>query len=188
MPEKTVEERVAELEDLQSGAKARRLKLQSQVKALEIISRRHVRKSKKQVLKGIFLPTPICGVSTPDTDGVVFRAMMPCYGTIIRASFDIEGVENLEQAVKLQMEVNIGNDLYVRDFVTKKAVEENVELPIFGLSKVTIRVVSANVEGLVWTTLLFLPDTSVATIRKLPGEEVGDAEETGTQTEAPGEG
>jgi len=161
---KTIEERVADLK----GTDVKR-----RIKTLETIVRRQSRVKQKKI-SGILFPFPICGCSIPDSDGVVFRAMLPCDGMIVRAAVDVVGIEKIEGGATLQAELEIEKDVYIRDMsVREPMIFFDPKLPVTAGAKITVRVTSGNVEGLVWVSFLFIPEVSDAKVRKLLAEDQG---------------
>ena len=169
--EKTLEERVSELESLD---------VKERVKTLEVAARRAAR-VKKKTLTGIVFPFPLYGCQVPDAEGVVFRAMLPCDGELISATIDVGAVESPEKPVTIRAEVMIDNDVYVRDFsLTKPRVGFNLDLPMLAGSKLTISLTSADKGLPIWIGMLFMPTISDAVVKKIIVEGRKDAEETGT--------
>ena len=161
---KTLEERMAELEGMD---------VKKRIKTLETVALRQARVKQKRI-SGILFPFPVCGCSIPDSDGVVFRAMLPCDGMIVKVAVDVVGIEKIEGGVTLQAELEIEDDVYARDMpVRKPMIFFDPELPVIAGAKITVRVTSGNIEGLVWVSFLFIPEVSDAKVRKLLAEDQG---------------
>jgi len=161
---KTIEERVEDLKGTD---------VKKRIKTLETLVLRQARVKQKRI-SGILFPFPICGCSIPDSDGVVFQAMLPCDGVIVKAAVDVVGIEKIEGGATLQAELEVEKDIYVRDMsVRKSMVFFNPELPITAGSKIKVRVTSGNVDGLVWVSFLFIPEVSDAKVRRILAEDQG---------------
>lgn len=159
---KTLEERITELE----GTEAK-----TRIKALETVAKRQARKKVKK-LSGIIFPLPLCGCQVPDEKGTVFQAMVPCDGTIIVAIVKVDGEVTPDKPITMQAEVEIENDVYVRDFdMLKQRLEVELLLPALKGACIKVRVLSGVVEDLVWISLLFLPEVSNAVIKKIIMED-----------------
>jgi len=162
MAKKAMEDYLAEIKEGNVAAR---------VKSLEVAAMRQARVKQKKI-SGVLFPFPICGCSIPDSDGVVFQAMLPCDGMIVKAAVDVEGVEKIEGGATLQVELEVENDMYVRDMPVKKPrVFFDPELPVMAGTKIKVRVTSGNVEGLVWVSFLFVPEISNAKVRKILAED-----------------
>ena len=162
MAEKTVEDRIAELESL---------KVAKRVKALEAVTLRQARlKAKKKTITGILFPYPISGYGQPSEDEVVFRAIFPCDGTIVSAIVEVEGaLTDQDNPPTITAQLTIEKDVYDRQFEIRKKVSDiELGLPIMKGSKLLIRA-DMRLEG-VWTGLLFIPAVSDAVIKKIVEE------------------
>jgi len=156
---KTLEERVAELEGTEVNMR---------VRTLDLIAKREARqKAKKKTLTGILFPYPIMGYGKPGEDGVVFRAIFPCDGTIINAVVEVEGaLTDQDNPPVVTAQLTIESDVYDRQFEIRKKVSDiEIDLPVLRGAKLQIEA-DKRLEG-VWVGLLFVPAVSDALIRKI---------------------
>jgi len=159
MAEKTLEERVAELEGTNVNMR---------VRALEVVTERQARqKAKKKTLTGILFPYPITAFGQPGEDGVVFKAIFPCDGMLVSAIVEVDGpLGDQDNPPTIDAQLTIEKDVYDRQFeIRNKVSEVNLDLPVLKGAKLQI-VADKRFEG-VWTGLLFVPAVSDAVIRKI---------------------
>jgi len=159
---KTLEERVAELEG--AGVNMR-------VRALEVVAKRQARqKAKKKTFTGILFPYPIMGFGEPGEDGVVFKTIFPCDGTLVNAVIEVEGaLTDQDNPPTITAQLTIERDVYDRQFdIRKKVSDIELDLPVLRGAKLQIEA-DKRLEG-VWVGILFIPAVSDAVIRKIVEE------------------
>jgi len=166
---KTLEERIAELEG--TGVNMR-------VRALEVVAKRQVRQmAKKKTLTGILFPYPIMGFGEPGEDGVVFKAIFPCDGTIVNAIIEIEMEEalaNQDNPPIITAQLTIEKDVYDRQLEIRKKVSD-IELDLPVLRGAKLQVEADKRLGGVWVGFLFVPAVSDALIRKIVEKSAEEA-------------
>lgn len=159
--EKTLEERIAELEGQDVGTR---------MKALEVVAKRTAKKKAKKIA-GILFPYPISGCAVPDAEGAVFKTIFPVDGSLIRAVVHAE-IKSPDNPLELEAFLEVDSDTYSRMVVVRKIpTVADLELPVLLGSRLTVRVVSGDVQGPVWVGLLFIPHVSDAKIRKVAAED-----------------
>jgi len=159
MAEKTLEQRIAELEGTNVNMR---------VRALEVVTKRQARqKAKKKTFTGILFPYPITGFGEPGEDGVVFKTIFPCDGTLINAIIEVDkALIDQDNPPIITAQLFIENDVYDRQFEIRKKVSD-VELDLPVLRGAKLQVVADERLGGVWTGLLFVPAVSDALIKKI---------------------
>lgn len=157
MPTKTLEER---LEDLAG------LEVADRVGGLETMVKRLAR-GKRKKFAGVLYPFPLSSCAVPDDCGVVFRAIFPADGSLVRAVVFVEGL-NSESPPTLEAAIQIEEDIYSRSIVVRRApTVMDLEIPVMLGSRLTIGVSAGEVSGMVWTGVLFVPMVSDARVRKI---------------------
>jgi hypothetical protein len=138
----------------------------------EVIARRAARKRPKaRKIYGTFFPYPISGCGVPDDSGVVFRTIFPVAGDLIRVVVHAD-VQSPDNPVKLEAVLEAGEDTYSRMVTIRKIpTAADLDLPVPLGGRLTVSVVSGNVQTPVWVGLLFIPATSDARVRKILMEE-----------------
>jgi len=164
---KDLKKRAAELDGIKANMR---------VRSLEVIAKREARKRiKVKSLTGILFPFPIMSFGEPGEDGVVFKAIFPCDGTIVNAIVEVEGdLTNQDNPPTLTAQLTIERDVYDRQFEVRKRVSD-IELDLPVLRGAKLQIVADKSLKEVWIGLLFVPAVSDALVRKIVEKSAEEA-------------